>query len=330
MLRRIFSLTRPTGIALAIFILLNVALALQDPTASATRVWLNVPMPEPLLSIFSGLLGLVLILPHDVGKVGWARWLLGGIVFGFCILVGGNVVGYYHRLGVGEFTTSLPVPFSVFPLGILLAEFARISWWGPVEPKLPPPAWCFVNGALIVVSFFVLILLHIVTFGHTDYRRPADAAVILGAKVYDDGRLCDALERRMETGVELFDQGYVRYLIMSGGTGPNGLSEPEHMARYAQEHGVPLDRILLDPEGRTTRLSARNCRVIAEDYGFRELLTVTQYFHCARVKLIFEREGMPCFTVPTGSLVGGGRLLRGNFYLLREALAYPFYLLYHR
>ncbi|MCZ6795061.1 MAG: YdcF family protein [Planctomycetota bacterium] len=329
MLRHVFHFTRPLALALAVFILLNLLLALQRPLSSATRVWLNVQLPEPLLSVFAGSLGIALLLPHELGRRPWVRWLLGGVIFGFCILVGANVIGYYHRLYYRHFTTHFAFPFSAVILLTLLLEFARVSWWVPVRSRLPAPARVFVRGTLITGSFFFLILVHIVTYGNTDYRRPADAAVILGAKVYADGELSPALRDRVETGVQLFDRGLVSYLIMSGGVGPNGASEPKHMARHAQSLGVPISRIIWDEEGVNTLQSARNCRVIAEEYDFKQLLTVSQPFHCARIKLIFEREGTHCYTVPAVPKESRSRGFRVNFYFLREALAYPFYFLYH-
>ena len=44
-------------------------------------------------------------------------------------------------------------------------------------------------------------------FGKTDYRRPADAAVVLGARVYADGRLSDALADRVRTACQLYRDG---------------------------------------------------------------------------------------------------------------------------
>jgi vancomycin permeability regulator SanA len=334
-MRRVFCFTRPLGVALALLILLNLFLALENPQLSITRIWLNLHFPEPELSCFASLLAFVLLLPHDIARLPWLRWLLGGVLFGFWILVGANVVGYYHRLHQGSFhATDLPLPFSLVVLAILFLEFARVSWWAPLEPRMPLPAWCFVSGLLVAAGFFVIILAHIVTFGRTDYRRKADAAVVLGAKVFDDGRPSFALQERLETAIELYQDGWVSYLIMSGGTGENGRSEPACMSEYAQRRGVPAARIILDEEGDNTLLSARNCGRIARQHDFRGLLTVSQFFHCARVKLIFERAGTHCYTVPTclsrWNEGGGARLSRENFFLLREALAFPFYLLYYR
>jgi vancomycin permeability regulator SanA len=217
---------------------------------------------------------------------------------------------------------------------VLAGEIARMTWWQPRRPRWPAPARCFFAAASTAAAFVCIHLAYIVSYGHTDFRRPADAAVVFGARVDDDGTPCAALRDRLDTAVELHGQGLVHYLIMTGARGANGQDEPEVMARYAAERGVPPARIILDHEGRNTRASAANCRAIVRELGFRRLLAVTQYFHCARVKLAFDREETPCFTVPTCSSrrPGGAepvKLSRESFFVLREALAFPFYWLYY-
>jgi len=334
MFRKFFWITRAPGVALGLLILCNLLLTLDNVNLSITRIWLDIEIPDPELSLISALLGLALLVPHDVGRSDWARWLLGGVFFGFWILVGATMVGYYHHLSNGDFATDLPVPFCFFVWLILLFEFSRISWCETREPRMPPPARFFFNTVVASASFFLLISAHLVTFGRTDFRRPADAAVILGAKVYDDGSLSRALKDRLVTGIELYRQGLVSYLVMSGGTGKNGFSEPRQMASYATKvGGVPAERILLDEDGINTAQSARNCGRIAREHGFKTYLTVSQYFHCARVKMIFERNGSSCYTVPTCSneeVRAAGALTRDTFFLLREAVAFPFYFLYYR
>ena len=106
------------------------------------------------------------------------------------------------------------------------------------------------------------------------------------------------------------------------------------MANYAERVGrVPRSKIILDEYGATTVDSARNCGRIARENNFSGLLTVSQYFHCARVKMVFERAGTYCYTVPSCSRRGaptGGALAREGFFLFREACAFPFYFLYYR
>ena len=342
MFRKLFWITRAPGIALGLLILCNLLMTLDNALLSITRIfWLDLQVPEPELSLVSAILGVALLIPHDIGRSDWARWVLGGIFFGFLILVSATMVGYYHALSSGSFSTDLPIPFSLFVWLILLFEFSRISWCETREPRMPPPARCFCNGAVVLASFFILICTHLVTFGRTDYRhsteveeRETTAAVILGAKVYDDGSLSRALRDRLDTGIELYRDGLVSCLIMSGGTGKNGKSEPKQMAAYASKvGGVPSSRIILDEEGVNTARSARNCGRIAKEKGYQTLLTVSQYFHCARVKMIFERNGISCYTVPTCSnmkVKASGALTRDTYFLFREAVAFPFYFFFHR
>src|SRR5206468_995809 len=64
MLRRFLALSRPFGVALGIFIALNLFLAIQKPSLSASRIWLYLQIPEPLLSAIAGVLGLALFWPR--------------------------------------------------------------------------------------------------------------------------------------------------------------------------------------------------------------------------------------------------------------------------
>jgi vancomycin permeability regulator SanA len=334
MTRKLTLLLRPFGAAFGVFIVLNLALALQKPILSATRIWLPFHLDEPGLSLFAGLLGLALLLPHSMGRLPWTRWLLGGVFLGFAILVGAGTLIYYESLYRRNFSSDFPVPLSAFLCLVLVSEFLRITSWRPREHRAPPPARVFFNMLSMGGAFLVITLIHVVTFGHTDHRREADAAVIFGAKIYSDGSPCAALVDRLDTGIDLYDQGFVDTLIMTGARDPNGQSEPAVMKRYAQARGVPPRRILIDESGVNTRASASNVGKMAREAGLERLLAVTQYFHCARVKLTFDREGVSCATVPTCSSQRSGttpaKLSRETFFLFREAIAFPFYLLYHR
>ncbi len=326
-MKRVLTFCRPFGFALSGFILLNLLLALRRPSLSATRIWLYLQIPEPLLSAIAGLLGLALLAPHAAAARRSVRLLLAGIFCGFASLSLANVLGFYHALHIGRMGTGIPIPFSAFIVVILLCEAARVIWWAPLVPRLPLPARRFLEGTAVLAAFFLLILAHIVTFGMTDYapQAEADAAVVLGAKVYPDGSLSHALQDRLDTGIRLLAEGRARYLILSGGVEPGGLSEPRVMAAHARRKGVLEEVLILDENGRNTYASAQSCGEIARKRGFRKLLVVSQYFHNARVKLIFERVGTPCYTVPAPYRP----LVREGFFLLREAVAFPFYYLFY-
>ncbi len=329
MFLRILHLVRPFGIALAVFIFLNLLLAIQKPALSANRIWLYLHIPEPLLSAIAGILGLALLVPHALASRPGLRLLLGGVLVGFLTLVCANILGFYHAWHSGRVGSAFPIPFSALIAVILTLEAIRVIWWAPVTPKLPLPARRFLGGVGVVLAFFILIFAHIVTFGMTDYTpaaEPVDAVVILGAKVYAPDRLSQALKDRLSTGMRLYKEGRVNYLILSGGIDTGGLSEPKVMEKHVLKNGIPSEALILDEDGYNTYASAISCGKIARERRFEKLLVVSQYFHNARVKLIFEREGTPCYTVPAR----GPPLFREGYFLFRETIAFPFYYLFYR
>ncbi|WP_087710816.1 hypothetical protein [Chryseobacterium mucoviscidosis] len=62
---------------------------------------------------------------------------------------------------------------------------------------------------IIITSLFLWFIIHsiyIVTDGLSDQGKRADLAVILGNKVNEDGTLSTKLEKRLETGIALYQQ----------------------------------------------------------------------------------------------------------------------------
>jgi vancomycin permeability regulator SanA len=332
MLRWVFIITRSLGLALGVTIVLNLALALQRPGLSMTGTWLDAGLAEPWLSLFAGALALALLVPHEAARHGTVRWLLAGTFLGYGLICLAGTALYYRGLHLGEVVTSFPS--SALAASVLIGEFLRVEWWRPEERRLPPPARVLLGSTCVALAFLAIVLVHVLSYGHRDHRREADAAVILGAKVYPDGSPSHALIERLETGLELYRRGLVPLLILSGGEDPNGRSEPRVMRDWVTRRGVPPSRVILDETGVNTQATAVACAQIARDRGIRSVLAVTQYFHCARVKMALEREGLACDTVPAAPLRDASgqpvRLSREGFFLLREVIAVPYYLIHAR
>ncbi|MCH2375034.1 MAG: YdcF family protein [Planctomycetes bacterium] len=334
-MRLLFLISRPFAVAVGIFILLNLFLAIENPSLATTDIWLDLYLSEPLQALLAGVLGVSLLMPHQVGRYPWVRWLLSGTLCGFGMLLAATAVGFYLRIGSQKFSSDFPIPLSVFILVGVAVEFTRLFWWRDEAPRVPPPARIFVAVVAVITAFFLVALAHVISFGNIDFRRHADAVVVFGARVEPDGTPCAALKDRLDVAISLYKERYADYLIMTGGTDPEGTIEPEAMFAYAVREGVPEQSIYRDHDGLTTLASAKSCRDLADTLGFKRVLAVTQYFHCARVKLIFERQGISTFTVPTSSSrnrendIAPIKLSRESFFLFREAIAFPYYFLFH-
>jgi vancomycin permeability regulator SanA len=119
----------------------------------------------------------------------------------------------------------------------------------------------------------------------------ADAALVLGARVWEDGRLSRFLRERVEVGVGLYRAGVVDRIIMSGdGQDSSGFGEPAVMRRVAQAMGVPPDAIIEDPLGLDTYSS---CVRAQAEYGATSVVVATQEFHVPRAVWVCHRIGLP-------------------------------------
>ena len=135
-------------------------------------------------------------------------------------------------------------------------------------------------------------------FGKTDYRRRADAIVVFGARVYEDGRLSDALADRVRTGCKLYQDGLAGIIVFSGGPGDGRVHETEAMFRAAIELGVPEQAILLDPDGLNTQATVENTCLMFEQLGIRRVLAVSHFYHLPRIKMSYQRKHWEVCTVP--------------------------------
>ena len=118
----------------------------------------------------------------------------------------------------------------------------------------------------------------------------ADAAVVLGARVYADGRPSRFLRERIEVGVRLYLDGTVDRLIMSGdGDDSSGFGEPSVMRQVAEDMGVPPEAIVEDPLGVDTYSSCVNAR---DTFGATSVIMVSQEFHVPRAVWVCDQIGL--------------------------------------
>lgn len=126
--------------------------------------------------------------------------------------------------------------------------------------------------------------------GPGDLPGHADAALVLGAKVGDDGQPSPFLRERVETAVGLYEAGVVDTLVMTGAAHPGrGYDEPGTMRDLAIALGVPDEAIVLDREGWDTFDSCANARSALD---LESVVVVTQEFHVARATWLCQRAGM--------------------------------------
>ena len=254
------------------------------------------------------------------------------VVAGHALLLGlaaGDAAQFFLLVARHRLVTAWPVPFSAVVMGYValslgLCLHRGLAVGAPPAPR-HPRAQHALASSLVAALLGASLVFHIHSFGLTDYRRPADAILVLGARAYGDGRPSEALAERVATAVALYHDGLSPWLIVSGGVESNGVSESRVMKRLAMEAGVPEEAIVEDALGVNTEASIRNADRWVRSQGLGTVLVVSHYHHLPRIKLLSARRRLACFTVPADE---GETLLRKTpYYVLREAGALLFYYL---
>jgi len=117
----------------------------------------------------------------------------------------------------------------------------------------------------------------------------SQAAIVPGAYVSPDGRLCDMLADRVSTAVDLYRAGKVKKILMTGDHGRASYDEVNSMRRFAEEMGVPTGDIFMDHAGFSTYESMYRARDV---FQVDSAVIVTQDFHLPRAVYIARELGI--------------------------------------
>lgn len=121
---------------------------------------------------------------------------------------------------------------------------------------------------------------------------PADALVVLGCRVHDDGRPGAALARRVAHAAELFRAGVSARVIMSGGRRWNGTVEADAMLESWLDSGLPREAVYLERGSLTTKGNARCSAELILAEGWKAIALVTCDFHLPRALRHFRATGL--------------------------------------
>ena len=148
---------------------------------------------------------------------------------------------------------------------------------------------------LVLVGLVAWVGLHsalTVWVGNLVQPRPSDVAVVLGNRVERSGVPSIHLRVRLDRAFELYENGTVSYIIVSGGLGREGHEEADVMRQYLLQRGVPAEKIFTDRDGYDTYESARSAKSIMDAQGFTSAVIVSHYFHLPRALITFRRFGI--------------------------------------
>lgn len=178
----------------------------------------------------------------------------------------------------------------------------------------------FLTAAAVLIAAALLINFYIVRKTKSGILKAedlktdnADCILILGAGVRN-GKPTPMLRDRLLTGIELYEKGAAKKIIMSGDHGSSDYDEVNTMRLFAVERGVPEEDIFMDHAGFSTYDSVYRAKKVFEA---NSIIIVSQKYHLYRALYVSEKLGVKACGVSANLNKYGGQLKRE----IREILA---------
>jgi len=197
------------------------------------------------------------------------------------------------------------------------------------------PWWLWVARAALALAATVVLLM-VVTVGEVwwagsqDHRPRVDALVVLGASQYN-GRPSEVFAARLAHAAELYRAGVAPLVVTTGGRIPGDrYTEGGVGAAYLEKQGVPSGAVLAVPEGRDTLESLIAVAGELNARGLRRTVIVTDRWHSLRSVAMARDLGLTAVSSPSTTGPANRGLRTQARYIVREAIAYRFYEMFHR
>jgi uncharacterized SAM-binding protein YcdF (DUF218 family) len=154
----------------------------------------------------------------------------------------------------------------------------------------------------IFASIVILIISNVFSiylFSCSNEIIKADAAVILGAAVWND-KPSPVFRERINHGIWLYKNGYVKFLIFTGGIGKNSSTSEASVARdYAIKNSIPADKILIEEYSKITFENLIYAKEIIEQYNFDKIIIVSDPLHMKRAITMAKDINLNVYSSPT-------------------------------
>lgn len=159
--------------------------------------------------------------------------------------------------------------------------------------------WILFALLTILILAFISVGLSIHRFSSYSLAENTDAAIVLGAAVWD-AVPSPVFEERINHAINLYLDKKVKYLIFTGGVGiKDDQSEAEIGKNYAINNGVSPEHIFIESDSRITYQNLVNAKDLSADLGINTFLIVSDPLHMKRSVTMAENLGMLAYPSPT-------------------------------
>lgn len=152
--------------------------------------------------------------------------------------------------------------------------------------------------AIILASVCIVGYIDVTTarfiYGEDTIPPKTEVALVLGASVASNGRLSPVMKERADAAAELYKNGTVAKLLVTGDNATLAYNEVYPVGKYLLALGIPQDDIFLDYAGFDTYSSMYRARDV---FNVTSALVVSQGFHLPRAVFIARALGLNAYGV---------------------------------
>lgn len=151
----------------------------------------------------------------------------------------------------------------------------------------------------LIILFAIITAVNIIHYGKVDEKAHCDVAIILGAAT-SDGEVSPVYRERINHGIWLYENGYIDYLILTGGIGNgNEMSDAGAAKQYATKKGVPEQVILIEEKSTITEENLEHAKEIMDEFPMDTAIIVSDPLHMKRAMLMASDYGIDACSSPT-------------------------------
>ncbi|MGN0247916.1 MAG: YdcF family protein [Lachnospiraceae bacterium] len=126
-------------------------------------------------------------------------------------------------------------------------------------------------------------------------------AIVLGAAT-SGSEVSEVYKQRLNHAMELYQNDYVKYIIVTGGKGKgNHFSDAAIAREYLVSMGLPDEVILEEGTSTITQENLENAKIIMEENGYETAAIVSDPLHMKRAMLLAKDSGIVAISSPTKS-----------------------------
>lgn len=143
---------------------------------------------------------------------------------------------------------------------------------------------------MFFLSIFAFLEFKVVLYSDFITPKKSDAVLILGYSLDYGVFPSELLVLRLESGLYLYENGYVEKIIVSGGKGPtDNIPVSVSMKKWLLINGVDEDDIFTEELAKNTYENFKYSKIISDNNKISSIIIVSNDFHMYRSMLIGKK-----------------------------------------